>query len=194
MDISALVVVLTDFALVCLLPFIFFREDGKKNLMWMATAAPYVIGPVIAIALYLDILQPSISVAADMYVALEIIAVLLCLLSIGLMCLTMGTHRIPLALWHQKTLDDKPADIVTWGAYSKICHPFYTSFIILMIANSLLCLHWGAWVLCLYVIFLLNYTAAKEERRLICEPDGKGEQYVAYMQTAGRFFPRLTNA
>jgi hypothetical protein len=42
--------------------------------------------------------------------------------SIALICLTLGTPRIPIALWHQN--GDQPEHIVAYGAYRWIRQPF----------------------------------------------------------------------
>ena len=107
--------------------------------------------------------------------------------SIGLMCFTLGTHRIPIALWHQA--DDAPRHIVTWGAYARIRHPFYASFLLLLAACLLACPHPITAAAFVSGCPVLNGTAAREETRL--RASEFGADYAAYMARTGRFFPRL---
>jgi protein-S-isoprenylcysteine O-methyltransferase Ste14 len=187
MSTAALVVIL-DAVLMVALPRIFFRRDGRLNLRWWLTAAPFVAGSGTVLLVALGLVAPWRSEPSSVTAGGELAAVGLATASIGLMCFTLGTHRIPIALWHQ--VDDAPQHIVTWGAYARIRHPFYASFLLLLAACLLACPHpitaaafvWGALV--------LNGTAAREETRL--RRSEFGADYAAYMERTGRFFPRLT--
>jgi protein-S-isoprenylcysteine O-methyltransferase Ste14 len=186
MEFSAAVLITLNDALVCLLPVIFFRRDGALTPMWLITASPYAIAPLVTWCVYYRVLAPSI----DYVAALAFAGVLLSTLSILMMGLTLGSHRIPLALWHQKPENDAPQHIVDWGIYRRIRHPFYSSFILLMIANTLIAQNIWAFAVLAYVVVILTFTAQKEERRLSAESGGIGEHYRKYMTTTGRFFPR----
>jgi len=184
---ASLLLALLDLAFVALLPWIFFRRDGKLNARWFATAAPYMLGIVLvggALAGRVEGWKPPTELAA---VAMEILSVLLCAGSIALMAFTLGTHRIPIALWHQE--NDAPRHIVTWGAYSRVRHPFYSSFLVVLLGTVLTLPHVLTGAALLYALVALNLTAAREERRLAASEFG--EEYRKYMTRTGRFWPRL---
>ncbi|MCI0504569.1 MAG: isoprenylcysteine carboxylmethyltransferase family protein [Gammaproteobacteria bacterium] len=192
MDKTALLLLTANFLLVALLPVVFFRRDGKFTLMWFVTAAPWGIAPVLFIAQYFGVwTQPLIDTGSVFYAWMSGIGSLLNVLSIGLITMTIGTHRIPLALWHQNPQHDTPSCIVTWGSYKRIRHPFYSAFIMAFIACILIAPHWSLALLGLYTTLMLNYTAAKEEGRLATEQGRFGEEYREYIKRTGRFFPRF---
>lgn len=193
MDKTALILLTVNFLLVASLPIIFFRRDGKLTLMWFATAAPWALAPLLFITQYFGIwTQPMIDVTSSLYIWISSIGSVLNIISIGLIAMTMGTHRIPLALWHQNPQDDTPSAIVTWGSYKRIRHPFYTAFILAFVACILIAPHWSLMALAMYTILMLNFTAAKEEIRLCNEEGQFGTEYRNYMKHTGRFFPKLT--
>lgn len=99
----------------------------------------------------------------------------------------MGTHRIPLALWHQE--NDAPKQIVTWGAYKRIRHPFYTSFITALIGALIAAPNILTLISLIYGILILNMTAEKEEKKL--STSQYGQEYIEYMKGTGRFFPKI---
>lgn len=183
MEFSLMTVLALDFLLVCLLPFIFFK-NGKFNFMWMLTAFPYV-GSLVIIGLHFNQKIPLLAAYTPLMLKTAYItSTVLAVVSIGLQCMTMGTHRIPLALWHQE--DDAPVNIVTWGAYSRVRHPFYTSFILALSANLIAIPSIPTLVLFLYGVTLLTITARREERRL--SQSEFGAEYIEYMKVTGRFF------
>jgi protein-S-isoprenylcysteine O-methyltransferase Ste14 len=187
MSAVALIVIL-DAVLMGALPRIFFRRDGRLNLRWWLTAAPFFAGSGTVLLAAFGLTVPWRAEASAVAAGGELAAVAMATASIGLMCFTLGTHRIPIALWHQ--VDDAPQHLVTWGAYGRIRHPFYASFLLLLAACLLACPHpitaaafvWGA--------LALNGTAAREEALL--RRSELGADYAAYMERTGRFFPRLT--
>jgi protein-S-isoprenylcysteine O-methyltransferase Ste14 len=184
----ALLLTMLNFALIGLLPRIFFRGDGVLNARWWATATPFGIVPVylvVARILGLDPITPT-----SWTRPLALVAVLLSAASIGLICLTLGTHRIRIALWHQD--NDAPANIVTYGAYRWIRHPFYTSFLLAFLAA--VALHPDPVTLAglAYGIVALSLTARREERRLAAS--AFGAEYRQYLARTGRFLPRLGGA
>lgn len=186
---SALIVTFND-ALVCLLPLIFFRRDGRPTPMWLVTAAPYALAPAITWVVYARWLPAPMSYNTYLGCA----GVLLSVCSIFMIGMTIGTHRIPLALWHQKPELEMPRQIVDWGIYRRIRHPFYSAFIILMAANTAIAQHPFALLLLAYVFVILTYTARKEERRLSAQQGDMGAHYRLYMQGTSRFFPSLKSA
>jgi len=183
MNTPIVILLLLNFAYIGLLPIIFFRHDGKLNYEWWMTASPFFISAAL-IALYgAGVTQPWYP---ETYAKpIEIVAIVLSSLSIGLMSYTLGTHRRPLALWHQR--NDVPEHIVTEGAYKHIRHPFYASFIAALVASAALCANPWAVAISVLGILVLNHTAAQEERRLL--QSGFALQYREYVARSGRFIP-----
>jgi protein-S-isoprenylcysteine O-methyltransferase Ste14 len=107
--------------------------------------------------------------------------------SIALIFLTVGTHRVPLALWHQK--DDAPHHIVTYGPYRRIRHPFYASFLLALFGALVFSPQLGTLFTFVYALVMLNLTAGKEEKRLMNSEFGA--EYQRYLRQTGRFFPKL---
>src|SRR5262249_13004025 len=117
---------LSTLAVIGLLPRLFFRRDGRLGLMWWLTALPFVVCP--AILLFAFFAHTPVMTWPGWRGPGELAAVLADAASLALIFFTLGTHRIPLALWHQD--NDNPAHIVTYGAYGPIRHPFYASVIL----------------------------------------------------------------
>ena len=61
-------------------------------------------------------------------ILLEVASVAFAVASIALIAFTLGTHRVPGSLWHQK--ENLPEHLVTYGAYRRIRHPFYSAYIL----------------------------------------------------------------
>lgn len=185
MSLNLFLLNLLNFAYIGLLPRLFFKR-GSFNRMWWMTGTPFILCGATLILNYTGKL-PLPEAAVRYREILEPLSILFNLISIGLISFTLGTHRIPLALWHQN--DDAPASIVTYGAYTRIRHPFYASFILAFIGAFLFAPQiWTLlWLLAGFTI--LNLTAAREEGRL--STSGFGAEYRDYMRRTGRFFPRL---
>lgn len=111
----------------------------------------------------------------------------ICVLACCLISFTVGTHRIPLSLWHQE--NDAPKQIVTWGAYKRIRHPFYTSFITALVGALIAAPNALTLASLIYGIGILNMTAAKEEKKL--SSSQFGQEYIDYIKVTGRFFPKI---
>jgi protein-S-isoprenylcysteine O-methyltransferase Ste14 len=78
--------------------------------------------------------------------------------------------------------------LVTSGPYHWVRHPLYTVGFLLFIGLSLLAANWFIpLVLVLSYSVLVQRTAIEEERLI----QRFGDQYRSYMQTTGRFLPRL---
>jgi protein-S-isoprenylcysteine O-methyltransferase Ste14 len=174
-----LVLVLADFALIGALPRVFFRR-GEFNRGWWLTAVPFFYTPLFLLVAAFVGWRPWVTSSASASVA-----ALLAAASVALVFFTLGTHRVPLSLWHQE--DDAPVSIVTYGAYSRIRHPFYASFLLAFLTAFLLFPHIGTVLPLLYAAFRLNATAAREEQRLSASEFG--EEYRAYVKLTGRFVP-----
>ncbi len=185
MNDATLLVVILNFALIGALPRVFFRQGGRLNARWWAVAWPFFLCPATLLAFAFSWL-PAPDWVGHLFAGQELLALLPALGSIGLICFTLGTHRIPIALWHQE--DDAPREIVTWGAYGRIRHPFYASFLLAFLSACLLFPHPALLAMTAYAFVVLDRTAAREERRLSASE--RGAEYRAYMATSGRFFPR----
>src|SRR4051794_23879521 len=120
------VLLAVNFALIGLLPRLTFRRDGRFHLAWFATASPLFLAAGGVVAVRLDVLTPISRGGLSQWA--DVVAVVGSALSVALMAATIGVHRIPLALWHQE--NDAPRQIVSWGPYGLVRHPFYVSFIL----------------------------------------------------------------
>lgn len=186
MENSLFLLVIANFLAIGLLPVVFFSRERDLNIRWWLTAAPFFVAPLAVGASFLGQLQvwtqPSL-VAAFISLGGTVAAIA----STALITYTLGSHARPIALWHQN--NDAPDEIVTWGAYRFIRHPFYTAFLLafaaaLLAASSFItlgCLVWAA--------VALTFTAKREERRLLSSR--LGEDYGAYQHKTGRFVPRI---
>lgn len=186
MNNAVLLLVLLNFAYIGLLPVIFFKRGGELNAMWWVTAAPFLLCTVFLLAALAGHVPTFVARGTPLSHALTLVSTLVSAASIALISFTLGSHRIPIALWHQT--DDAPRHIVTWGAYQHIRHPFYASFLLAFAAAFLLCPQWGTLATLICGFTVLNATAAREERRL--SNSEFGEEYGRYMKRTGRFLPK----
>ena len=182
MDFYLALVVMCALTYVCLLPFVFFK-DGTFNLAWLATASPYVSYLGVYILGLTDVIEPWQWPDPAKNI-LEVAGFGLAIAAIILISLTIASHSVPLALWHQK--NDAPESIVQHGPYSKVRHPFYTSFILILAGSFLVFPFWSV-VITIYGITALTLTAKKEEIKL--SNSEFSEEYKIYMEKTGRFFP-----
>ncbi len=187
MNDGILLLYLLNFAFVAALPRLFFRQ-GTFNLRWLLTGAPYLASPLALLAARAGVLPGWIAADSSLQAVLELLSVPLSALSIALIALTMGTHKIPIALWHQE--EDAPRSLVTWGPYARVRHPFYASFLTALLGALVFRPNAGTLASFLYALALLEWTARREERRLCASEFGA--QYAAYMKRTGRFLPRLS--
>jgi protein-S-isoprenylcysteine O-methyltransferase Ste14 len=172
--------------LIAALPWLFFRRDGRFNLMWFATAGPFIL---CGAALLLCTFAPLSTVLSENSRAASIAASVgssMAMASMALIAFTLGTHRQPLALWHQN--NDAPVSLVTHGAYAYVRHPFYAAFLLCLLGAAIACPHPGTFAAFLYGFVILNVTAAREEKRLLSSEFG--EQYRVYLASTRRFVPR----
>ena len=184
MDTPALIALLAFWALTGLLPRFFFKP-GKLNLGWWLTALPMNAASLLLIIAGFGVFHPL--TPHGWQTGLGIASVLLTMAAVGLMFFTLGTHRVPLALFHQQ--DDAPVHIVTYGAYSRIRHPFYVSFLLGLAAMVVLVPHWLTAIDFVYGVWRFNSTAAREEHKL--SNSEFGAEYQVYVLRTGRFVPRL---
>ncbi|MBW3565721.1 MAG: isoprenylcysteine carboxylmethyltransferase family protein [Acidobacteria bacterium] len=185
MTAETLLLLCLNFLFIGALPRIFFKK-GSLAPMWWATALPLFISPLTAVLIFFD-LMPLFVIELEWARWLSLAGIILNAASIALIALTIGSNRIPLALWHQK--DDAPQQIVTFGAYKYVRHPFYTAFLLALLSAVLHAPHLLTLLTLVYGLVILNATAAREEKRLAASE--LGEEYRSYMQRTGRFLPRM---
>jgi len=77
--------------------------------------------------------------------------------------------------------------LVTTGPYARVRHPLYTAGVGWMASLALLTANWIFAVLAVVATAGLAARVPKEEQMMIEE---FGEEYKAYMQKTGRFFPK----
>jgi protein-S-isoprenylcysteine O-methyltransferase Ste14 len=170
-------IVLLNFAYIGALPRMFFKKGGRLNGNWWLTAAPFALAVTSVLAAVCSTHSETAPYGAYLSACLS-------LMSVSLISFAIGSNRIPLSLWHQ---NDAPQEIVTWGAYRFVRHPFYTAFLLafasaICAAPSMLSLLAG-----ILGYLLLNRTAAMEERKL--SNSQLGTQYKDYLGQTGRFLP-----
>lgn len=184
MNEAVFVVLLLDFTFIGALPRVFFRSSGRFNLMWWLTAAPFVLCVLFLALAFSDVVDNRFFENAP----LEVASVALAVASIALITFTLGTHRARISLWHQKQ-DNLPEQLVTYGAYSRIRHPFYVSFLLALLGAFLYAPEPETLATLVYGFLFLNFTASREERQLLAS--SFGAEYREYLQRTGRFWPRL---
>ena len=82
----------------------------------------------------------------------------------------------------------KEHSLVTGGPYRWVRHPFYSSVITAMLANSLAAANWFLFLAGVLFSILIVIRTRKEEENLL----GRfGEEYRKYMQQTGRFLPKV---
>jgi len=188
MNESLLLIYLLNFIFIGLLPKLFFRKDGSYNLMWWLTASPFFLCTVFLLLSFAGYLPRLSGYETSSARILELVSVPFTLTSVALIFFTLGTHRIPIALWHQD--NDAPQHIVTYGAYRWIRHPFYASFLLALFGALVFCPQWGTLATFIQGFVILNVTAAREEKRLCASQFGA--EYADYMRRTGRFLPRFS--
>ncbi len=181
---GVLALLLLNFLLIGFLPIMFFAR-GRLSVRWWLTAAPFFLCAGLLAAGCFGLLTPGLA-AGPWQTPREVVAVLLGASSIGLIACAVGSHRIPVALWHQE--DDAPQRIVNWGPYSRIRHPFYAAFLLALLGAFVFFPHVGTLLTGLYGATALSITARREETRLLAST--LGQEYAGYMRRTGRFWPR----
>lgn len=81
----------------------------------------------------------------------------------------------------------KEHQLVTTGPYRWVRHPFYVSFLLAVVANSLVTSNWFVLLVGVVVFVLLVIRTSKEEAQLVLR---FGDLYRDYMRRTGRFFPK----
>lgn len=109
----------------------------------------------------------------------------------------LGLFSVAFMTWTQVTLDiqwsaqlqlTKGHHLITTGPYARIRHPLYSSTFGWGAALSLLTANWIFVVVSVLAIVGLMMRIPKEEQMMI---EAFGDEYRAYMQRTGIFFPKL---
>ena len=187
MNEAILFIYLLNFVFIGLLPKLFFRKDGSYNLMWWLTASPFFLCTLFLLLSFAGYIPRLTGYGNSTARVFELVSVPFTVASVALIFFTLGTHRIPIALWHQE--NDAPKHIVTYGAYRWIRHPFYASFLLALFGALLFCPQWGTLITFIQGFVILNRTAAREEKRLCASQFGA--EYAEYVRRTGRFWPRF---
>ncbi|WOH39055.1 isoprenylcysteine carboxylmethyltransferase family protein [Thalassotalea fonticola] len=184
MNTVSFVMVMSNFIVIAVLPLIIFRRDGSFNLKWCITALPFLVVVVVLIMGYVEQLISLQMYSALLFELAQISAAIFSIASIGLIACTIHAHEFKPALWHQ--VNDQPQELVTWGPYKSIRHPFYSAFLLAFCASVMLFPHYLLFGCLAYGIIVLTVTAKREETRLT---QVFGGSYQCYMSTTGRFIP-----
>jgi protein-S-isoprenylcysteine O-methyltransferase Ste14 len=180
MSLPTLALCLLSLAAIGALPRIFFRP-GTLNVRWWLTASPFFFTAALMLLAAGGVLTPAFAPAAPLLIGATISSAA----SLALIGFTLGTHRQPLSLWHQE--NDAPQQLVTWGAYSRIRHPFYSAFLLALLGCVAAFPHYLTLCTLIFAAFQLNRTAEREERRLL--GSAFGAEYGRYLSHTGRFLP-----
>lgn len=175
--------VILAFVVVGVLPLMSLRR-GRMTLRGMLTLGPFVLAPVAVLAVWCGWL-PGWTAGA---VPRTITATVLALASVTVVAFTAGSHRRPLALWHQP--DDQPDRIVTSGPYRFVRHPFYSGYVLAVLAALAVSPAWSTLTIGGLALIVVRWTAVGEERRLLAS--ALGPTYAEYRRRTGRFLPRPT--
>jgi protein-S-isoprenylcysteine O-methyltransferase Ste14 len=109
----------------------------------------------------------------------------------------LGVLTAALLIWTFRTLGTNITDtvitrqkhsLVTSGPYRFVRHPFYVSFLLGVIANSLVMANWFIFACGVTAFILLAIRSRIEEENLHAR---FGDEYRLYRERTGKFFPRL---
>jgi protein-S-isoprenylcysteine O-methyltransferase Ste14 len=185
MTLPILAVFLSKFFTFSVLGLMFFRK-AKHNVMWVLSALPFAVNSGLLVIYYVSPDGLPAITALPHYEYMRTFALVLCVSSIALYTFTLGTHRIALPGWHQ--VNDAPSELVTWGPYAFVRHPFYSSYILYFIASGLLAPAWPVLLNAAFLFAVITLTAKREESELLAL---FGDEYTRYCKRTGRFLPRF---
>lgn len=188
----ALTLCLINFGYIALLPRKFFKRGSKLTWQWWATAWPLFAMPALLAMHYAGWL-PTLLDDRELRPYLPVLAVLsvvLSTLSLVIVGFTIGTHRVPIYMFHDKEDSGQTKHLVTWGPYQWIRHPLYASYVYALIAGTMYAPSIATFICLIYGYAALDYTASQEEKRLSGH-DEFGDEYRDYIKVTGRFWPPL---
>jgi protein-S-isoprenylcysteine O-methyltransferase Ste14 len=182
MTLPVLCLFLTKVTIFLVVGLMFFQK-GKHTMMWVVTALPFMLNGALLVFHYVrgTHFTPGSETRQQLIAA---VATVLCAAAIALYAFTLGTHRVSIPMWHQP--QDRPSQLVTWGAYRFMRHRFYASYILFFAASILLIPAWPTFLNALCFLWLINFTAAKEEKELAAK---FGNEYAQCSAVTGRFWP-----
>lgn len=186
------ILALSGFVVMFALPRVFFRSDGKMNLRWWLTGAPFALSAHGVWLTWSGLSPQLIPPQGAATIAAETVGTLVIVLAIAMMAATMATNRVPLALWHQDGERNTPRQIVTYGPYRWVRHPFYVSFILLSIGTAFIVRDAVSMAAVPLGLLSLDWTVRHEEQKLLASP--LGDEYGAYRARTGRFVPRMSRS
>lgn len=186
MNHAALEFLLLNYAFIAALPTCFFQRTGRISPAWWLTGLHFGGVPACLLLAAAGWLPGAWSPTGVWFAGLTGLAVAVSAASLVVLAMALGCQRVRLSQWHMA--HDPPAEIVTWGPYAWVRHPFYLGYILAAAAAALLAPGpvMVFWVL--YAWAVLTRTAQREEQRLLASD--LGAVYATYMATTGRFFPR----
>jgi len=109
----------------------------------------------------------------------------------------IGLFTVAFWTWTQIHLDtqwsaqlqlSKEHRLITTGPYARIRHPLYAGLFGWSISLTLLTANWIFFAFCALSFAGILWRIPKEEQMMI---EAFGDEYKAYMQKTGRFFPRF---
>ena len=89
--------------------------------------------------------------------------------------------------WSPQLQLRKEHQLVTTGPYSRVRHPLYSAMLGYGVGLGLVAANWVFVALVLVMIIWLPPRVAREEQMMI---EKFGDEYKAYMQRTGKFFPK----
>lgn len=188
----ALTLCLINFGYIALLPRKFFKRGSKLTWQWWATAWPLFAMPAL-LALHYGGYLPTLLSERELQPYLPVLSVLsvvLSTLSLVIVGFTIGTHRVPIYMFHDKEDSGQTKHLVTYGPYQWIRHPLYASYVYALIAGAMFAPSIPTFICLAYGYAALDFTAAREEKRLSGH-DEFGDEYRDYIKVTGRFWPPL---
>lgn len=82
--------------------------------------------------------------------------------------------------------------VITSGAFNLVRHPFYLSYIVVWVTNSVLFNTIYLWISCIVLIGVYLYSAREEEKGFISS--AHASDYLEYMSRVGMLVPRLVKS
>jgi protein-S-isoprenylcysteine O-methyltransferase Ste14 len=117
-----------------------------------------------------------------------LVGLALCAAGAAVLALSLGAHRrVNRGGLNVSPMPREGAGLVSVGIYARIRHPIYMA--VFMVAFGAALVHGNPWLLALAAVLVGFFTVKSLfEERLLKE---RYPTYTSYMQTAGRFWPKL---